>query len=150
MTQQTEFVIPHKPVPASRPRVGSRGTFYPKAHMEYHGFLKDYLKDLPPCRIDKPCEVRLLFVFDKYKTSDYPTHRNDVDNLSKLPLDSITKAGKTDKNDPNYMFWQDDALVVSLCALKRFVREGEEPHTKVKIKVIEDNVDDYVDEVFNG
>jgi len=140
------FKIEAEPVPASRPRVTTRGmAYYPKKHSDYAGFLKDFLKTVPPITTEGPVEVRIMFVMPRYKTSDYPVHRADVDNLSKLPLDSMTKAmteGET------HRFWVDDCLVVHLAAYKRFTRDGEEPHTKIRIKTIEGSVEDYVDRLF--
>lgn len=113
---------------------------YPKAHRDYEKFLKDVLKDIPKETLDAPVEVRLMFVMPPYKTSSHPTHRADVDNLSKLPMDTMTKEG----------FWVDDNLVVSLLALKRFARPDEEPHTKVRVIPIEGSYDISVDTQFES
>lgn len=135
----TRFEIPQKPVPASRPKVSKWSTYYPKAHTVYANFLNEFLPAHKPGEtISKPLEVRILCVMPRYKTSEFPVYRGDVDNLAKLPLDCMTKAS----------FWLDDCLIVSLNAMKRFTRDGEEPHTKVRIISIEGDHDDHVDKLF--
>lgn len=143
---QISFTINCEPVPASRPRVTGNGmTFYPKRHMEYQNFLKNVLQDAPALDHDGPVLVRLLFVMPPYKTSNAPVHRSDVDNLSKLPLDCMTKCLVGDKPK----FWKDDAYVVVLEASKRFAREGEAPHTKVEVLPVMGNPEDFVEQYFN-
>ena len=140
------FSIEAEPVPAARPRVTARGmTYYPKKHSQYAQMLKQRLLEVNPFQITGPCEVRIMFVMPRYKASDYPVHRTDVDNLSKLPLDSITKSFDEDGNP---RFWSDDSLVAALLSLKRFTRDGEEPHTKVYIRPIKGSVEDYIDRIF--
>ncbi len=138
---EVRFELAERPTPASRPRVTQRGTFYPKAHTVYAEFLRKALEGVPGLSTDGPVELRLLFVMPRYKTSDHPVHRSDVDNLSKLPMDGMTKSGR---------FWKDDNLIVNLVALKRFAREGEEPHTKVRVVPVVGSVEDHVDALFNA
>lgn len=145
---QTGFVTDTEPVPASRPRVTARGmTYYPAKHKAYQGYLKDFLKTVPPLKTQGPVEVRLLFVMPRYKTSDHPVHRSDVDNLSKIVMDEMTKS---EVKVGESRFWVDDSFVVHLQAFKRFAREGEQPHTKVRVKTIEGSVEDYVDRMFEA
>ncbi len=144
---EVRFDIASEPVPASRPRVTHKGhAFYPKKHTTYHEFLKTYLKERPEARMEGPVAATLVFVMPPYKTSSHPVHRSDLDNLSKLPMDAITQS-KTEEGEPK--FWVDDCFVVHLEAYKRFAREGEEPHTKIKITPISEPVEDYVDRKFN-
>lgn len=135
-----QFAINEGPVPASRPRVTKFATYYPKAHTTYAEFLRQFLKTTPEFPTNQPVELRIMCVMPPYKTSDHPVHRADVDNLAKLPMDSMTKSGR---------YWKDDDLIVSLVSLKRFAREGEEPHTKVRIVPITGSVEDHVEAVFN-
>lgn len=145
--QDLSFTIEAEPVPASRPKVTARGiAFYPKKHTAYAEYLKQFLKTVDPITTSGPVEVRLMFVMPRYKTSDSLVHRSDVDNLSKLPLDCMTKS-MTDGE--KHRFWVDDNLIVHLTAFKRFTRDGEEPHTKVRIKTIEGSIEDYVDRMFD-
>lgn len=142
----TRFSIVAEPVPASRPRVTARGmTYYPKKHTAYEAFLKTALKDVDVRHKAGPVEVRLKFVMPPYKTSDHPVHRSDADNLSKLPLDVMTKIKGPDDMP---VFWIDDCFVVVLMAFKRFAREGEDPHTEVLIREITGSIEDYIDEAF--
>lgn len=144
---ETRFTIEAEPIPASRPRVTTRGiAFYPKKHTAYSEFLKQYLKGVVPKHDAGPVEVRLLFVMPPYKTSSHPVHRSDVDNLAKLPLDSMTKIKLGETDHP--AFWPDDCFVSSLMTFKRFAREGEQPHTKVRIKSIKGSIEDHIDEAF--
>ena len=133
------FDISGRPVPASRPKVTKFSTYYPKAHTAYAEYLRQVLLTIPSFITDKPVEVRLLCVMPRYKGSDHPVYRADVDNLAKLPMDCMTKAQR---------FWKDDDLIVNLVAMKRFAREGEEPHTKVRIIDIVGSVEDHVDSQF--
>lgn len=144
---ETRFTIEAEPVPASRPRVTRSGAvYYPKKHTAYAETLKTLLGGVSPMTLETPVEVRMLFVMPRYKTSDFPVHRADVDNLSKLPMDCMTKATHEDKPK----FWTDDCLVVSLKAYKRFAREGEQPHTKVRVIPIEGSVEDHIDRSFES
>lgn len=145
---ETRFTIEAEPVPASRPRVTTRGvSYYPKKHTAYAEYLKQALKGVEVTHDSGPVEVRLLFVLPKYKTVDREVSRIDVDNLAKLPLDSMTKV-KAEDGQP--LFWLDDSWVVSLRVSKRFVRDGEQPHTKVRIKSITGSIEDYTDEAFEN
>ena len=139
--EPVSFVVDGEPVPASRPRVTPRGTYYPKRHRERHEFLKQALAETPPYPTANPVEVRILSVMPRYKTSDHPVHRSDVDNLAKLPMDVMTQVER---------YWKDDDLIVSLISLKRFAREGEEPHTKIVIVPFEGSPEDWADHRFNA
>lgn len=144
---QTRFEVPGKPVPASRPKVSKFGTYYPKAHTMHSEYLRKYLMEVPAFPVADPVEVRILNVMQPYATSDHPVHRADVDNLAKLPLDMMTKSVDTEGVQ---RFWTDDNLIVNLVTLKRFAREGEEPHTKVRIINIGRDYADYVDQRFEA
>lgn len=143
---EVQFTIEAEPVPAQRPRVTQRGvSYYPRKHTAYAEGLKAYLSAAPALLADGPVELRLKFVMPRYKTSDHPVHRADIDNLSKLPMDCMTKAVEgTQKR-----FWEDDCMVVSLTTFKRFARDGEQPHTQVIARTINENVEDYVDRMFD-
>lgn len=117
------FVIPATPVPAARPRVYNNRAVYPKKHYEYKNFLEDTLPELVSTTLEGPVEVFMEFVLPPFKTSAYPAPRQDIDNLAKLPMDAMTKCG----------FWTDDSLVVNAHLIKRFAKEGEEPHTFIKL-----------------
>lgn len=120
----TSFVIPAQPVPASRPRVFRNGAVaYTKKHYDYKTYLEDTLPALVEATLEGPVSVVMEFVMPPFKTSAYPAPRQDIDNLAKLPMDAMTKAG----------FWTDDSLVVEATLRKRFARPGEETHTFVKI-----------------
>ncbi len=143
------FAIAAEPTPASRPRVTKQGvTFYPKKHTLYAETLKRFFQTVEPMKTAGPMEVRLMFVMPPYKTSESPVHRSDVDNLAKLPLDVMTKSKMDDDETPR--FWVDDNLVVHLTAMKRFARVGEQPHTKVRVKAVEGNIEDYIDRMFDA
>jgi Holliday junction resolvase RusA-like endonuclease len=148
--KELQFSISHDPVPAARPRVTTRGTFYPKQHALYKAYLDNVLDFVEHTSDNEVVclEVRMLFVKKPYATSDWPTSRTDVDNLSKLPMDSMTKSKLVDGE--THRFWMDDSLVVHLVSMKRFCREGEEPHTKVRVIPIEGNIEDHVDKAFNS
>lgn len=120
-----QFIIPAKPIPAARPRVfGGGRVAYPKTHYQYKGYLEESLPKPDQGTIADPVEVHMTFVMPRYKTSDYPTSRTDLDNLEKIVLDAMTKVA----------YWADDSLVVAKNTTKRFVKEGEEPMTIVTVK----------------
>lgn len=127
--QELSFQIEGKPVPASRPRImRNGGRTYTKSHLEYQSHLANVLPSFHDGVPKAPVEVSLQFVFPRYATSDYPTYRADLDNLSKIVLDTMTDCE----------FWHDDNLIVGLKTSKRFVIGTETPHTKVTIRPIED------------
>lgn len=118
------LVIEGAPVPASRPRVfRNGGVAYTKSHLKHQALLEHELPQHAAYVPKTPVAVHLQFVMPKYKTSDAITHRTDLDNLEKIVLDAMTKVG----------FWEDDYLVVAVVKSKRFVREGEEPCTRIRI-----------------
>lgn len=147
--QEVRFEIIKSPVPAARPRVTPRGTYYPKAHTDYKKFLDAELKNMPGLPATGVVVVKMLFVMPRYKTSDYPTSRCDVDNLSKLPLDCMSKS-YDDVEETSHRYWYDDSLLVDLRSLKRFVRPGESPNTKVRIAILDTDISDYVDRAFEA
>ncbi len=123
------FQIEGKPIPASRPRIMKNGgRTYTKSHLEYKARLASVLPSFNDVVPKAPVEVALQFVFPRYATSDHPTYRADLDNLSKIVLDTMTDCA----------FWQDDNLIVGLKATKRFTIGDEQPHTKVTISPVED------------
>jgi Holliday junction resolvase RusA-like endonuclease len=148
LTQEISFTIEADPVPASRPKIGRGVAYYPKKHTMYAEFLRKHLKEIPAFNHTGPLEVRLLFVMPRYKTSESVTHRADLDNLSKLPLDSMSKC--LDEETEEHRFWVDDHMIVHLTALKRFTREGEQPHTRVLIRTLDGTIEDHVDRVFDS
>lgn len=114
-----------KPTPAGRPRVFKNGgVSYPKAHVAYSKEIKPTLAANKPETITGLVSVKMNFVFPRYKTSEYPTYRADLDNLAKIPMDEMTKLN----------YWTDDSLVSELILTKRFANNGEEPHTIIEIK----------------
>jgi Holliday junction resolvase RusA-like endonuclease len=112
--------------------------------MAYEEALRRQLLGLPEFRTDQPCELRMLFVQQPFKTVDRSVSRMDLDNLSKLPMDTMTKC---EDETGTRRYWLDDSLIVSLVALKRFAAPGEESHTKVRIIPVED-VSAHVDRLF--
>ena len=151
MPEPVRFRFEAEPVPAARPRVTTRGTFYPRAHEEYAEFLRQIFQAAPQFHTEKAVAVSLKFVMPPYKKSGRDFHLKDIDNLSKLPLDSMTKAthnGKPAKEGGIHRYWADDSQIVHLTAMKRFARPGETPHTIVTIRSVEGSIEDYVDQEF--
>lgn len=119
------------PVPASRPRVTKRGTFYlPKYAKWKEAAAWLIVKQAPPAPFTGPVAVTVESVFKRpAKASNaYPT--GDVDNLAKGPMDALTK-------DPGKRFWVDDTQVVSLLSTKRYAKKGEKPHVKLTITTVD-------------
>ena len=146
MSGVVSFTIDAEPVPASRPRVGKFGTYYPETHKRYEGVLMKVLSQVLGLTHAGAVALRIMCVMPRYKTSTFPVHRADVDNLAKLPMDCMT-AMKTEDGQPKV--WSDDCMVVHLEASTRFTRDGEQPHTKIKLIPLTGSIEDYVEERFN-
>lgn len=113
------FFIPLNPVPASRPRVGAYGTFYPKTYATWKKAaeaLKVAIK-----KTSRPVLVVVESVVQRPATTKRDFPKGDVDNYAKAPLDVMTKLG----------FWDDDDQVLGLFTAKRFTVGDEEPGTHV-------------------
>lgn len=128
-----EIVIGMKPVPASRPRVARNGgVFYPKNHAAYYQALKNFFaeEDVPSLELHDEAKysVELEVVVPAMITSKHPIPRQDIDNLSKLPIDAMTVSGK---------YWKDDHQIVHWVASKRFTKPDEEPHTRIIVKEVQ-------------
>ena len=71
-------------------------------------------------------EVWLEFVCQRPKKPSRPYPRGDCDNFSKAALDALTSAG----------VWVDDAQVITVHSTKRYARPGEQPGTRVRVRVL--------------
>lgn len=119
------FTITATPKSASRPRIfRNGGRSYSKSHTEYERLLQTELRQYSPQQPLEGCvAVHMVFVFPQLKTKTAAYPKSDLDNLAKLPLDVMTKLS----------FWHDDSQVTQLSLSKRFVTEGEQPHTTISI-----------------
>lgn len=118
------------PVPAARPRVGRWGTYYPATYTKWMKEAQDKVF-IQGARVPEgPLVLSIEHVIEKPRTSKRTYPRGDVDNLSKGPMDILTKTGS---------FWTDDDQVVLLIAHKRFARPGEEPGTYVSLTPTEND-----------
>ncbi len=130
--------LPLAPVPASRPRVTSRGiTYYPKQHTAFKKAAIAHLEEHYDTtqQFDNPCAVKIVCVCVRPKTGkySYPV-RGDVDNFAKLPLDCLQSARPDDDGkDGRRIAWLDDRQIVHLDAHKRYQEPGEEPHITMEI-----------------
>jgi len=68
----------------------------------------------------------------KDKAPKEPTGKPDIDNLTKLVLDVITKDGRV---------WRDDSQVVGVIAFKQYAAEGERPGAWISIATFGDPLD---------
>lgn len=76
-------------------------------------FMNELVKHAPDHPIEGPVAITIHFQFDikdKKKRGKWKTTRPDTDNMEKLLLDCMTKAG----------FWLDDSQVVSKWSLKQY------------------------------
>ena len=116
------FTVPGNPVGMARPRVTINGTYTPRATKEYQAAVKaafaNQHKGKPTA---KPLHVFLLALFPIPKSyskkkreailsgKDYPAKKPDIDNISKIILDSL-----------NGLAYEDDKQVVQLAVKKRY------------------------------
>lgn len=106
----------------------SRGKFahayYPK---EYKAWREQFLELIPlpwvNLGLSTPVSVYVEFVVRRPKTTKLLTPRGDIDNYQKSLFDALTDA----------KVWDDDTLVDTVKAKKRFTKEGEEPHITLEI-----------------
>lgn len=125
-----EVRLPFPPTPASRPRVGRWGTYYGK---NYKAYRERADKAIPRSRkpaLEGNLRVHAEFVCHRPKTTKRINPNGDIDNYLKAALDAIT--GKKKKEPKGY--WNDDDQIVQVTAVKRWPKEGEEPHTRILIE----------------
>lgn len=128
------FVVPGNPVPQPRPRVSTRGGFarayVPSSHPvhAYRRAVADAARLRGVSVSDGAVAVSLRFTFERpkshrtkagLKTTAPALPREDVDNLAKACLDSLTCVA-----------WHDDKQVADLRAQKQY---GDEGKTEVTI-----------------
>lgn len=104
------LVIPVRPIPAARPKVGRWGAYYPKPYTDW---LNEAKRHVPPGKLGLGPRSRFIVMVDSFtlrpRTTTLDLPIGDVDNLAKGPLDIITKATG---------YWQDDKQVKILIATK--------------------------------
>ena len=91
------------------------GTVYTKKKVQAvkDMFMRELVKHAPEKPIEGAVAITIHFQFDikdKKKRGKWKTTRPDTDNMEKLLLDCMTKAG----------FWLDDSQVVSKWSLKQY------------------------------
>lgn len=126
-----DLFVEGNPKPQSRPRVsvrGGRGVAYnadSKDMQAWKKALDDALSEIPAQGLDGPMHVELAFRLPRpkshYRTGKFShllkdsapgdhQSRCDIDNITKVVLDKITRSG----------YWVDDSSVVFLSARKRW------------------------------
>lgn len=108
-------------------------TYDPSAKAK-KAFLKQCLPYKPKQPYERPLRVDMVFYFSRPKSHyrsgkyahilkdsapEYHTSRGDLDNLCKMPMDSLNK-----------IFWKDDAYIVELSAVKKY---DDNPRTEITI-----------------
>lgn len=110
------LVIPLKPIPASRPKIGRWGVYYPKPYTDW---LAAAARHVPKGKLFPDPDDMFLVKIDsirvKSRTSKLTTPMGDVDNYAKGPLDLLTRIGG---------YWLDDKQVRCLISSKDFAQEG--------------------------
>jgi Holliday junction resolvase RusA-like endonuclease len=130
------FTIHAEPVGKARPRVTKNGTFTPKATRQYEQLVKQEYKTQAAVQFggwfaDRQVSVKIRAYFkipvsaslkrreDMTRGVIVPKKRPDIDNISKIILDSLNGAA-----------WVDDAQVVALEVQKRY---SHDPRVEVEI-----------------
>ena len=113
-----EFVVPGRPVPKGRPRLGVRGrkafVYTPPATKEYEK-LVGWVAKAAGCRSVKMPVAVVLDI--------YVRRRMDVDNVAKSVLDGLTGVA-----------YEDDDQVVELLARKHRVKAAAEGRVEIEIR----------------
>jgi len=119
------LIFPFDPVPASRPRVTKRTTYYGKTYKAWKQQAERWLSPgTLHLDIARSLWVEIEVIVRKPETTRLAYPKGDIDNYTKGPLDVITKVGG---------YWQDDRQVVGLISSKRFADKDEHPKTEVHI-----------------
>lgn len=108
------LVLPIRPMPASRPRVSTHGTYYPARYADWLGscaLLARLARGSQPTlegavRVDVRFEPEQIVVDVGGSTGSRGKVRGDLDNHLKSVLDALTRAG----------VWQDDRQIVTITA----------------------------------
>jgi Holliday junction resolvase RusA-like endonuclease len=117
-----------EPLPCPRPRITARGKF---AHAYYPASYKAWRQafasaiPLSPGFVPHadPVSVMVTFVCPRPKTTKLQTPKGDIDNYLKSLFDSLTDLG----------VWDDDKLVETVHASKRFALTGEPSGIQLEI-----------------
>jgi Holliday junction resolvase RusA-like endonuclease len=134
--------IPGKPIAMGRPRFARNRMYTPPTSRKFMDEAARIISESTDLKIDQPVRVRMEFVFPRPKTmpKGYKMHvvdwgktngrvwkwtKPDIDNLEKMLLDSMVKAG----------ILQDDNLVVETHSGKYYGALGEAPHIQYTISI---------------
>lgn len=134
--------IPGKPVAMGRPRMSRNRMFTPPNSRKYMDEAARIISEATDLKIDQPVRVGMEFIFPRPKAmpKGYRNHlvdwgqqkgrvwkwtKPDIDNLEKMVLDSMVKAG----------LLQDDNLVVETHSRKYYGATGEAPRIEYKIEI---------------
>lgn len=132
-----KLVIDGQPVAAPRPRVTRMGRAYLPKH--YTDYKKSAILQLR-CQnkahpISEDMHIHVEYVFKRLantpkrqKRRIYKSKKPDIDNCIKSTLDCLVDAGVL----------LDDNIVVSISAVKYMAALGEEPHTTINIRGIDE------------
>ena len=136
------IVLPGKPYPQPRVKVGKFGSYYNKKHKDK---LKETLYQIisqvnystwkvsdKPIRINittvSPCPQRLKRQVVTAGKRLYKPTIPDIDNYAKYILDAITKSS---------LIWLDDNQIVELHQKDFYGRYGEDPYTEVTVQELD-------------
>jgi len=136
------IVLPGKPYPQPRVKVGKFGSYYNKKHKDklketnihiQSQVLKSHWKQTTkPLRVEittvSPCPQRLKRQVVTAGKRLYKPTIPDIDNYAKYILDAITKSS---------MIWLDDNQIVELHQKDFYGRYGEDPFTEVTVQELD-------------
>ena len=131
----TEFYILGQPVSCPRPRVTSRGVFYPKKYREakkrYTSAIRLHFLPNGIKPFIGPVSLHLEFIHKRPKAlkgtgREWKITRPDLDNLVKTIKDALSSGGA----------WIDDSQCCVLYASDFYGSPNEDPHTKITMSSI--------------
>lgn len=121
------YHVPLEPVPASRPRVTSRGwSYYAEPYKSFKELLHEWFKkNHTGDPIELPVQLEVIFSVSPPQSSKLSAPRPDVDNYAKAVQDAMNK-----------VVLKDDSQVVRLVATKAWSSRKCGPGIYVRITPI--------------
>jgi len=147
------YIIPTKPIPASRPRVTRGATFYSKSYQKYKEFLNIFLPSLRLKKIFGAIEVKIIFYVPiptswdnpdlvklhgwRFKTENLKTmrkhHKAELEGQLAITYADTDNLEKALFDGLNGVAYRDDMVIARVLKEKRY---SNNPRTEFELKEI--------------